>query len=126
MGSNSIRGEEGNKQAMMVITMIIFVRILIHKMLLNPATVFVNVFKQPKDLHPVFLEYSFYHIPQLLLTSNRNLKFISSIIYQGIMDLYTEQLENVFIEGNENNVRLVAPADPIFAPSTLHCCSTAD
>ena len=47
------------------------------------------------------------------------MKFISSIIYQGIMDLYYEQLEHLYTEGIEKSIRLVTPADPIFAPGAV-------
>ena len=47
------------------------------------------------------------------------MKFISSIIYQSIMDLFYDQLNEIYVDGNENNIRNIAPADPLFDPSTL-------
>ena len=66
-----------------------------------------------------FMSNRFHEFDQLLITSNRNMKFISSIIYQGIMDLYYEQLEHLYTEGIEKSIRLVTPADPIFAPGAV-------
>lgn len=44
------------------------------------------------------------------------MKFISSIIYQSIMELFDEELEEVFVSDNEEKIRNIGPADPLFAP----------
>lgn len=46
----------------------------------------------------------------------RNMKFISSIIYHAIMELFDEELEEVFVLDNEEKIRNIGPADPLFAP----------
>ena len=48
------------------------------------------------------------------------MRFISSIIYQSIMDLYYDQLEFVFAEDGDKKARNVFPAEPIFAPSNSY------
>lgn len=35
------------------------------------------------------------------------------------MDLYAEKLDDAFNEDNDNNVRHVSPADPIFVPGII-------